>query len=76
MFQLPGRVLELEFQHRHSDGTWAEMEAVPEEAVPEDPAELDPERDWANGQLFVCKACGEQIRVAHAGDEPIAEATA
>jgi hypothetical protein len=71
MFQVQGRLLELELQHRHSDGSWAEMEAVDH-----DPAASDPEREWANGQLFVCKACGEGVRVSHAADEPYSGATA
>ena len=71
MFQLPGRVLELEVHHRHADGTWGEMESVPD-----DPASHDPERSWDDGQLFVCKACGEQVRVSHPGDEPYTVATA
>ena len=66
MFQMQGRVLELQLQHRHSDGTWSEMEAEEHD----DPAASDPERDWANGEIFVCKACGEGVRVSHAADEP------
>lgn len=65
MFQLQGRVLELQLQHRHADGSWAEMQAADH-----DPASSDPEREWANGQIFVCKACGEEVRVSHAADEP------
>ena len=47
MFQLQGRVLELQLQHRHSDGSWAEMEAADH-----DPASSDPEREWANGDCL------------------------
>lgn len=72
MFQVQGKLFELELQHRHSDGTWGEMEA----AADHDPASHDPERDWSNGRLFVCKACGEEIRVSHAADEPYNGATA
>jgi hypothetical protein len=71
MFQVQGRLLELELQHRHSDDSWAEGRAVDH-----DPAASDPEREWANGQLFVCKACGEGVRVSHAADEPYSGATA
>jgi hypothetical protein len=72
MFQLQGKLFELELKHQHSDGSWGEMEAVPE-----DPADLDPERDWGNGgQIFACKACGEQVRVSHPADEPYSGATA
>ena len=71
MFQVQGRLLELELQHRHSDGSWGDMEATPD-----DPANHDPERHWDEGQLFVCKACGEQVRVSHAADEPYSGASA
>ncbi len=65
MFQVQGRLLELQLQHRHSDGSWGEMERSHH-----DPADHDPERDWANGQLFVCKACGEEVVVSHPLDQP------
>lgn len=64
MFQVSGRLAELQLQHRHSDGTWSEFEAAAH-----DPASIDPERHWAHGEIFVCKACGEEVRVSH-GTEP------
>jgi hypothetical protein len=55
---------ELQFQHRHDDGSWAEMERVPH-----DQAEHDPERSWAKGQIFRCTKCAEQIRVESGVEE-------
>ena len=37
MFQLQGRVLELQLQHRHADGSWAEMEAADHDRASSDP---------------------------------------
>jgi hypothetical protein len=71
MFQVQGRLLELQLQHRHSDGSWGEMEAAHN-----DPASNDPERAWDNGEIYICKACGDQVRVSHAADEPYSGATA
>lgn len=65
MFQVQGRLYELQLQHRHSNGTWSDMELMPD-----DPANHDPERGWEEGQLYLCKACGEQVRVSHSADEP------
>jgi len=67
MFQVSGKLLELELQHRHADGSWGQMQAADH-----DPASRDPEREWVNGQLFVCKQCGEEVRVSHHADEPYA----
>jgi hypothetical protein len=57
-----------ELEHRHNDGTWSRLERVHH-----DPADHDPERDWANHQLYVCPICAEQIRVRtpdnHGGSE-------
>jgi hypothetical protein len=71
MFQVQGHLYQVQLQHRHTDGSWGDMEAMPD-----DPANHDPERGWEEGQLFLCKACGDQVRVSHAGDEPFTEATA
>jgi hypothetical protein len=56
--QLAGRGFALE--HRHSDGSWSPLEPGPEH---HDPAQHDPERDWQHGRFFVCKVCGEEVRV-------------
>jgi len=53
--------LELQVQHRHNDGSWSPLEPRPSH---HDAADLDPERDWAHGQVFVCTTCGEEVRVA------------
>ena len=56
---------QLHLTHRHSDGSWSELEPRPV-----DPAERDPEQHWGASQLFVCKACDEQVRVEVSGDSP------
>ena len=59
MFQLPSRLEELALQHRHSDGSWSALERVHH-----DPSQHDPERDWEQGAIFVCKSCEEEVRIA------------
>jgi hypothetical protein len=56
------RLLSMEFQlrHRHGDGDWAPMRREPH-----DPAQTDPERDWANGEIFRCTRCDDQIQIVH-----------
>ena len=51
MFQLSGAEFALRLEHRHEDGSWARLEPRPSH---HDPAEHDPERDWANGRIYVC----------------------
>ena len=64
--QLAGRVT---LEHRHSDGSWYELEPV---RTHHDPAQHDPERDWDQGMVFRCEACEEEVRIAPAGgaEEP------
>ncbi len=50
--------MSLRLEHRHSDGSWYEFERTHH-----DPADHDPERQWANGEIYTCKACDEQVRV-------------
>jgi hypothetical protein len=50
----------LRLQHLHSDGTWNTLERRPQH---HDPADHDPERAWAEGQLFACPSCDEQVIV-------------
>jgi hypothetical protein len=51
---------QLRLRHRHSDGSWSELERRPDH----DPASHDPERDWTSGlSLYVCKACDEEVLV-------------
>ncbi len=47
-------------QHRHSDGSWETL--VPSPAH-HDPAAHDPEKSWAEGDVYVCPSCDEQVRV-------------
>ena len=66
MFQLNSAEFLLRLEHRHSDGSWSELEARPSH---HDPADLDPERGWANGKIYACPVCDEQVRVI----DPVAE---
>jgi hypothetical protein len=66
MFQLSGADFALRLEHRHEDGSWAQLEARPSH---HDPAEHDPERGWANGRIYVCSSCNEEIRVTDAASE-------
>ena len=49
---------QLHLTHRHSDGSWSDLEPRPV-----DPADHDPERTWAAGRIYVCQRCAERIRV-------------
>ena len=52
--------LALRIQHRHSDGTWGQLEPRSHH----DGADHDPERDWAAGAtIYVCKTCDEEVMV-------------
>ena len=44
----------------------------PEEAAEHhDPAAHDPEREWQRGHVYVCRSCGERVRVnVPEGDPP------
>ena len=54
------------FEHRHNDGSWETMEPSRH-----DSAAFDPEAGWADGVIFSCKTCDEQVRVRHReGDSP------
>ena len=61
MFQYGIVAGSLQIEHQHDDGTWATME--PRDDV-RDPAEVDPERDWNRGHVFVCPRCAEMVRVS------------
>lgn len=50
--------MSLRMEHRHLDGSWQEFERTQH-----DPAGLDPERQWGNGEIYTCKVCDEQVRV-------------
>jgi hypothetical protein len=47
-------------QHKHNDGSWGELSPRPRH---HDPADEDPERAWAEGRLYVCNTCDEEVRV-------------
>ena len=64
MFQVLARGLTIE--HRHSDGSWAELEP---EGPPHDAAEHDAERQWLKGRIYRCSRCSEEIRVTVEPDE-------
>jgi hypothetical protein len=64
MFQTSGRLTELRLQHRHNDGSWRSLQPAHH-----DPSAHDPERDWVNGQIYICAECGEEVRITH-GDNP------
>jgi hypothetical protein len=58
--------LDLRMQHQHADGTWGTLKPI----EPHSPAELDSEREWANGRLYRCTSCDELVRVAPVDEEP------
>jgi hypothetical protein len=66
MFQLNATARLLHLEHRHNDGSWSPLEP---RSSPHDSAELDPERDWASGQIYLCKSCGEEVRIMTRADE-------
>lgn len=51
---------ELRLMHRHTDGSWADLDA---ESAHNDPAHHDPERDWGRAQIFRCRTCAEVLTV-------------
>ncbi len=54
------RYEELMLRHRHGDGSWGRLEARP---AHHDPAAHDSERDWEEGQLYVCTTCDEEVHL-------------
>ena len=66
MFQLQAAALSLRLEHRHNDGSWSLLEPRP---IHHDAAEHDPERDWAQGRIYACTTCDEQVRVSDATNE-------
>ncbi len=57
---------DLKLQHRHADGSWADL--VEDHEHP-NPADRDVERGWAKGRIFRCAQCPERFAVGPA-DEP------
>jgi hypothetical protein len=66
MFQLGGLEQLVRLEHRHDDGSWGTFEPRPGHL---DPADRDPERDWANGQIYACTSCNAEIRVTDPASE-------
>jgi hypothetical protein len=64
MFQLQAEA-NLRLRHLHDDGTWGMLTPTP---THHDPADHDPERDWARGRIYACTTCDEQVMVS-LGDE-------
>jgi len=56
--------LALRISHHHADGTLGRFEPRSHH----DPADHDPERDWASGTIYVCTTCDEEVLV-----DPIAD---
>jgi hypothetical protein len=52
-------------EHRHKDGSWAEMAEVRSH---HDAAEHDPERSWGIRRLFRCKTCEEELTISPGGE--------
>lgn len=50
----------MRLEHRHSDGSWSRLERQPQH---HDPVDHDPERAWADGELYACPTCDEQVIV-------------
>jgi hypothetical protein len=63
--------MQLRIEHRHDDGSWAEML---EDESPHDPAAHDPERSWGRRRLFRCTRCDETVLVGPEEQEPPADA--
>ncbi|MEO8570813.1 MAG: hypothetical protein ABI553_03850 [Chloroflexota bacterium] len=55
----------LKLRHLHDDGSWASFEPARSH---HDPSDHDPEREWANGTIYKCTSCDEEVLVA-----PVAE---
>lgn len=66
MFQLGSLETLLRLEHQHEDGSWSRLEPG---SSHHDAAEHDPERGWANGRIYFCPTCNEQVRVSDASDE-------
>lgn len=58
-------------EHQHNDGTWASLEPEPSR-VPHDAADIDPEKEWDRGHVYVCTSCQERVRVTIPEGDPAA----
>jgi hypothetical protein len=60
MFQYGIVASGLQVEHQHADGSWVELE--PQDV--RDPSEVDPERDWNRGHVYICPRCAESVRIS------------
>ena len=60
--------LSLRIRHPHDDGTWGEFEPRPSH---HDPADHDPERAWANGVIYKCTTCDEEVSLTVEDPGPV-----
>ena len=68
MDQLRSLELQYRIEHRHADGSWAEMV---EHRQPPDAADVDVERSWGLRRIFRCATCPESVTLepGSAGDD-------
>ncbi len=62
----------LRLEHQHNDGSWGSYEP----RVHHDPADHDPERDWAKPITYVCSTCLDEIVVRTEQTAPLDRAEA
>ena len=55
-------------EHQHADGSWSPME-LEADAEHHDPVAHDPERGWLRGHVYLCRPCGERVRVSASEQE-------
>ena len=55
--------------HRHADGSWGEMV---EDRTRHSPADVDPERRWANHRIFRCTSCDSSVTLVDEEGSPAA----
>jgi hypothetical protein len=60
MFQYGIVASGLKVEHQHADGSWVALE--PQDV--RDPSEVDPERDWNRGHVYICPRCAESVRIS------------
>jgi hypothetical protein len=61
---------EFRIQHRHRDGSYADLEEVP---THHDSAQHDPERWWGKVRTFRCTKCEETVLIGPEEDAPLPE---
>jgi hypothetical protein len=63
---LPVAEYSFRLRHRHDDGSMSDFEPV---VSHHSPADHDPEREWADGTVYRCTTCDEEVLVSPA-EEP------